>query len=148
MLFTKVTRCSLWFTPTIISFSLYLALLPSFNWWDKLTKLNQSFCRALLITSLILKSFFNKPVSFNYTSFLMEGIYIMPVAAAHTDSIVAEFLNCHIWHHVVPVVPGWSGRFLLLLHKTDIMSYTSIVIFKLPHKKRKYCKVVFHYSDS
>ena len=76
------------YRPAIISFSLYLAVPPSSIWWDRLTKLNRSFCPTLLITPLILMSCLNKLVWFKYLSSLMKCICVIPVAAARVPGSV------------------------------------------------------------
>ena len=78
-------------TTTTISFSLYPVVLPSFFWWDKLTKFNQCFYLVLPITPLILKLLLNKLVWSKYPSSLMESIYVIPVEAARVPVSVLPF---------------------------------------------------------
>ena len=91
------------------------------------------------ITPLILKSFNDKLVSFKYESSLMEGIYIITVAAA---SVLVSV--CHMLHPVVYVaVVHWSGRcFLPALWK----SCTSIVTLKILHKKPQILQSCFPFT--
>ena len=89
-----------------MSFSLYRTVLSSFIYWEKLTKLNRSFCPVLPITPLILKSFNDKLVWFKYASSLMKGIYVIPVAA---ESVLVSVLPtywfcCCCWAVPLPYV--------------------------------------------
>ena len=106
-------------TTTTISFLLYPVVLPSFFWWDKLTKFNRCFYLVLPITPLILKLLLNKLVWSKYPSSLMEGIYVIPVEAARVPVSVlpfsywfccscVELFRCHILHPLVLVaLVGW-----------------------------------------
>ena len=83
----------------IISFSLYPAVFPSFICWDKLTKLIRSFCPALPITSLILKSFVNN-VLWLQISKLSDGRHICHTCNRSMSTCVAlptSYWFCCCW---------------------------------------------------
>ena len=97
------------YRPAIISFSLYLGVLSSFISWDKLTK---SFCSAMPITPLKLKSFFNKLVWFQVSK-LSEGRHICHACGSSKSTCVCP-INCHILHPLVIVtLVGWSEHYFL-----------------------------------
>ena len=88
----------------IISFSLYSAVFPSFICWDKLTKLIRSFCPALPITSLILKSFVNN-VLWLQISKLSDGRHICHTCNRCMSTCVAlptSYWFCCCWAVLLP----------------------------------------------
>ena len=149
------------YRPATISFSLYPAVLPLFIWWDKLTKLNRSFCPSLPITPLILKSFLNKLVWFKLSdpSCLVKGIYVIPVAAARAPVSVlpASYWYCFCW--AVPLLyitscgacySCWLVRALFFCCSQELISCPTKVLWpsNLSAENSKSCKIVFRSSGS
>ena len=132
-------------TSGMVSFLLYPAVLPSFIWWDKLTKINRSFSAALSTASLILKSFLHKLVWCNsltnlfgssiqalwwkaYMSYLwQQHEYLCLSYQLYIDSVVAELFHCHLLHLAVPVsLVSWSHE-LISCCFLELISFTTPV---------------------